>query len=45
MKDLLDKLLEIIDKLKGRKCFTEEEVRDMERKLREAIDELSKLLG
>jgi len=44
IRELLDKLMELIDKLKGRKCFTEEEVKEMEDKLRKAIEELERLL-
>ena len=40
VKGLVDRLLELIEKLVGSTCFTREELDDVVRKLREAVDEL-----
>ena len=45
MRELIEKIIELIDKIKGRKCFTEEELREMEEKLKYIVDELEKLVA
>jgi len=45
MRELIERIIELIDKIKGRKCFTEEEVKEMEEKLKYIIDELEKLVA
>ena len=45
VKGLVDRLLELIEKLVGSACFTREELDDVVRKLREAVDELQKVVG
>jgi len=45
MRELIEKIIELIDKIKGRKCFTEEELREMEEKLKYIVDELEKLVS
>lgn len=45
MRELIEKIVELIDKIKGRKCFTEEELREMEEKLKYIVDELEKLVA
>ena len=45
VKGLVDRLLELIEKLVGSTCFTREELDDVIRKLQEAVDELQKVVG
>ena len=45
MREIIEKIVELIDKIKGRKCFTEEELREMEEKLKYIVDELEKLVA
>ena len=45
VKDLIQKLLELIQKLVGSTCFTREELDDIVKKLQEAVDELQKVVG
>jgi adenosylmethionine-8-amino-7-oxononanoate aminotransferase len=45
VKDLIDRLLELIQKLMGSTCFTREELDDIVKKLQEVIDELQKIVG
>jgi len=43
--DLIQKLLEFIRKLMGSTCFTREELEEVIKKLRQAVDELQKVVG
>ena len=43
--DLIQKLLELIRKLMGSTCFTREELEEVIKKLRQAVDELQKVVG
>jgi len=45
MRELIERIIELIDKIKGRKCFTEDELREMEEKLKYIVDELEKLVS
>jgi molybdate-binding protein len=45
VKDLVQRLLELIERLRGSACFSREELDDVVRKLREAVDELQKVVG
>jgi predicted house-cleaning noncanonical NTP pyrophosphatase (MazG superfamily) len=45
VEDLIQKLLELIRKLVGSTCFTKEELDDIINKLRQAVDELQKVVG
>ena len=45
VKGLVDRLLELIEKLVGSTCFTREELDDVVRKLQEAVDELQKVVS
>jgi len=45
MRELIERIIELITRLKGRRCFTEEEVKEMEEKLKYIIDELEKLVA
>ena len=45
VKDLVQKLLELIQKLVGSTCFTREELDDIINKLKQAVDELQKVVG
>ena len=45
VRSLIDQLLELIRKLMGSTCFTREELDDVVKKLREAVDELQKVVG
>ena len=45
VKSLVDQLLELISKLMGSTCFTKEELDDIISKLRQAVDELQKVVG
>jgi hypothetical protein len=45
VKGLVDRLLELIQRLVGSTCFTRDELDDVIRKLQEAVDELQKVVG
>ena len=45
VKDLVQKLLELIQKLVGSTCFTREELEEIISKLKQAVDELQKVVG
>ena len=45
VRDLVQKLLELIQRLVGSTCFTKEELDDVVKKLQEAVDELQKVVG
>jgi len=45
VRDLVQRLLELIQRLRGSTCFTKEELEDVIKKLREAVDELEKVVG
>jgi len=45
VKDLVQKLLDLIQKLVGSTCFTKEELDDVVNKLQQAVDELQKVVG
>jgi len=45
LKDLVQKLLDLIQKLMGSTCFTEDELNDIVSKLQQAVDELQKVVG
>ena len=45
VRDLVQRLLELIRRLRGSTCFTKEELDDVIKKLREAVDELEKVVG
>jgi adenosylmethionine-8-amino-7-oxononanoate aminotransferase len=45
VRGLIDKLLELIQKLVGSVCFTKEELDEIIGKLRQAVDELQKVVG
>jgi uncharacterized membrane protein len=45
VKSLIDQLLELIRRLAGSTCFTREELDDIINKLRQAVDELQKVVG
>ena len=45
VRDLVQKLIKLIEKLVGSTCFTREELDDVVRKLQEAVDELQKVVG
>jgi DNA anti-recombination protein RmuC len=45
VKDLVQKLLDLIQKLVGSTCFTKEELDDVVNKLKQAVDELQKVVG
>ena len=43
VKDLIQKLMELIQKLVGSTCFTREELEEIIGKLRQAVDELQRI--
>jgi len=45
VKSLVDRLLELIQRLVGSTCFTKEELEEITKKIREAVDELQKVVG
>jgi len=45
VRDLVQKLLELIGRLRGSTCFTREEIEDVTKKLQEAVDELQKVIS
>jgi hypothetical protein len=45
VRSLVDQLLELIRKLMGSTCFTREELDEVVNKLRQAVDELQKVVG
>jgi hypothetical protein len=45
VKNLIDKLLELIQKLVGSTCFERSEIDEIISKLRKAVDELEKITG
>jgi hypothetical protein len=45
VKSLIDQLLELIRKLAGSTCFTREELEEVISKLKQAVDELQKVVG
>jgi len=45
VRNLLDRLLELIQRFRGSTCFTREELNEVVDKLRRAVDELEKVVG
>jgi hypothetical protein len=45
VRDLVQRLLELIQKFRGSTCFTREELDDVVKKLREAVNELEKVVA
>jgi len=45
VRSLIDQLLELIRRLVGSTCFTREELEEIIEKLRQAVDELQKVVG
>jgi len=45
VEDLVQKLLELIQKLVGSTCFTRDELDDIVNKLQEAVNELQKVVS
>ncbi len=45
VKDLLDRLVEFIGRLRGATCFTKDEMDEIVNKLRGAVDELQRIVG
>ena len=45
VRSLIDQLLELIRRLVGSTCFTREELDEIINKLRQAVDELQKVVG
>jgi len=45
VKDLLDRLVEFIGRLRGSTCFSKDEMDEVVKKLREAADELQRIVG
>jgi len=45
VRDLVSKLLELVQKLVGSTCFTQDELNDVISKLQNAVDELQKVVG
>jgi len=45
VRDLVDRLLELIQRFRGSTCFTREELNEVIDKLRRAVDELEKVVG
>jgi ribosome recycling factor len=45
LENLVQQLLDLIQKLTGSACFTSDELNDLTSKLQEAIDELQKVVG
>jgi uncharacterized membrane protein len=45
MKSLIERLLELVERLRGSTCFTRQELDEIINKLKEAVDELQKVVG
>ena len=45
VRDLVSKLIELVQKLAGSACFTKEELDEIIDRLRKAVDELQKVVG
>jgi hypothetical protein len=45
LKDLVQKLLELVQRLVGSTCFTQDELSEVISKLRKAVDELEKVIS
>jgi hypothetical protein len=45
MRDLVQRLLELVERLRGSTCFTKDELKEIVDKLRRAVDELEKVVG
>jgi hypothetical protein len=45
LRDLVQRLLELIEKFRGSICFTKDELDDVINKLKKAVDELEKVVG
>jgi len=45
VKDLLDRLVEFVGRLRGSTCFSKDEMDEVVKKLREAADELQRIVG